>query len=147
MKYFTVTVVLFFLCATFCFAQTEIPDSMKKSLVQLRPGILDLGNITVEDTFLNKTFTSTTFADGSKTTVQYGSLFLKNDIYNLEIIFYKNDKIRALMTFKLLYQGGTTLLHSVTAVNYETGEETESTSMPEKYQFLLLFDGLVDKTK
>lgn len=120
---------------------------MKKSFVQLRPGVLDLGSITVEDTFLNKIFTSTTLPDGTITTVQYGSLFLSDNIYNLEIIFYKNDKIRALMTFKLLYQGDTTLLHSVTAINYETGEETESTSMPEKYQFLLLFDGLVDKTK
>jgi len=115
---------LAFIVVSLCFAQTELPDAMKKSY---------------------KTFTVTELPDGSVTKVEYGSLYLENGLYNIEIVFLKNDKARALVTFHLLHQGETTFLHSVTAKNYETDEETVSTNMPEKYQFLLLLDELSEK--
>lgn len=135
--------VTFILCTIFvCFSQSEIPEAMKKSFIQLRPGVLDLGERTVEDAFLNKTFIINELPDGSITTTGYGSIYAERGLYHIEIIFYKNDKARALVTFRLLHQGETTFIHSVTAENYETGEDTESTSMPEKYQFLILLDQL-----
>ncbi len=136
---------LAFIVVSLCFAQAELPDAMKKSYIQLRPGVFDIGKITVEEAFLDKTFTVTELPDGSVTKVEYGSLYLENGLYNIEIVFLKNDKARALVTFHLLHQGETTFLHSVTAKNYETDEETVSTNMPEKYQFLLLLDELSEK--
>ena len=118
---------------------------MKKSFIQLRPGIFDIGKITVEEAFLDRTFTVTELPDGSITRTGYGLTYVENGLYNIVIVFYKNDIVRALVTFHLLHQGDTTFIHSVTAENYETGESTESTSMPEKYQFLLLLDELSEK--
>ncbi len=145
MKRFIAGTALIFIAISLCFAQTELPDAMKKSFIQLRPGVFDVGKITVEEAFLGRTFTVTELPDGSITTVEYGSIFLKDGLYNIEIIFLKNDKARALVTFKLLHQEDATFLHSVTAENYETEESTESTNMPEKYQFLLLLDELSEK--
>ncbi|HQB89102.1 MAG TPA: hypothetical protein PLJ76_08845 [Treponemataceae bacterium] len=136
---------LAFIVVSLCFAQAELPDAMKKSYIQLRPGVFDIGKITVEEAFLNKTFTVTELPDGSITTTGYGSLYSENGLYHLEILFYKNDKVRAMVTFHLLNQGETTFIHSVTAENYETGESSDSTNMPEKYQFLLLLDELSEK--
>lgn len=145
MKRFIAGAALILLTASLCFSQTEIPEAMKKSFLQLRPGVFDIGKITVEEAFLNKTFTVTELPDGNITTTGYGSLYAESGLYHLEIIFYKNDIARACVTFHLLHQGQTTFLHSVTAENYETGESTESTNMPEKYQFLLLLDDLSEK--
>ena len=136
---------LAFIVVSLCFAQTELPEDMKKSFLQLRPGVFDIGKITVEEAFLGRNFTVTELPDGSVTRTGYGLTYFENGLYNIVIVFYKNDVVRALVTFHLLHQGETTFLHSVTVENYETGESAESTNMPEKYQFLLLLDELAEK--
>ena len=42
---------LAFIVVSLCFAQAELPDAMKKSYIQLRPGVFDIGKITVEEVF------------------------------------------------------------------------------------------------
>ncbi len=145
MKKIAVNAALILVAVSLCFAETELPEDMKKSFLQLRPGVFDIGEITVEEAFLDRTFIVTELPDGSITRTGYGLTYVENGLYGIVIVFYKNDIVRALVTFRLLHQGSTTFLHSVTAENFETGESTESTNMPEKYQFLLLLDDLSAK--
>lgn len=126
-----------------CYAQDEIPEIMRKSIIMIRPGILDLGETTVEQFFLNKTFIVNEQLDGTIATCKYGKVELKGNYCYLDINIFSDEQINATITFVLLYQDKTSLLNSIIVNNHQTGESAESSDFAEKYQLLLFFNNLI----
>ncbi len=136
---------LFIFTGFFCFPQSEMPEKMKQALLQLRPGIFDLEDKTVEQIFLNKIFISKEQLDGSISTAKYGNFILDGNEFFLNIDFYNGQIKNATITYVLLFQGNSTLLDRIIVNNYQTGEKAESSEFSDKYQMLLVFFNLIDK--
>jgi len=126
-----------------CYSQVEMPEQMKKSLIQIRSGIFDLENQTVEQIFLNKEFISNQQLDGSISTVKYGNCNLSGNEYSLDIDFYTNDNRTASISYVFFFQGDTTLLEKIIVNNFQSGVEEESEDFTDKYQMLVFFNNLI----
>ena len=135
----------FFITTFICYAQIEMPDKMKQSVIQLRPGVLDLEYKTVEQIFLNKEFIINEQLDGSIATVKYGKTELSGNEYSLDIDFYNGTNKNATLTFVFVFQGESTLLEKIVVNNYQTSEYEESSEFSDKYQLLILFNNLIKK--
>lgn len=139
-------IILLFLGIS-CYAQVSIPELMKKSILVIRPGILDLNETTVEEYFLNKTFIAKEQLDGTIATCRYGNVDIKGNYCYLDIDIVSGDTVNATITFVLLYNDKTSLIDSILVTNHQTGEKAESSDFSEKYQLLLFFNNLIQNNE
>jgi hypothetical protein len=139
-------IILLFLGIS-CYAQVNMPEQMKKSILLIRPGILDLNETTVEEFFLNKTFIAKEQLDGTIATCKYGKVEIKGNYCYFGIDIVSGNAVNATITFVLLYQDKTSLIDTIVVTNYQTGESAESSDFSEKYQLLLFFNNLIQNNE
>jgi hypothetical protein len=125
-------------------AETAMPEKMAKSVLQLREGIIDMGDTTVGSFFLNKKFLSNQQLDGTVSTAQYGKASLSGNNFTLDIDVVNGTNKIATMTFILTHLGKTTLLSRVKINTYGAGENLDSTDFNDKFQMLKMFKSLID---
>lgn len=144
-RLFGFIILLFF--GISCYAQVSMPELMKKSILIIRPGILDLNETTVEQFFLNKTFIAKEQLDGTIATCRYGNVEIKGNYCYFDIDIVSGDAVNATITFVLLYQDKTSLIDSILVTNHQTGENAETFDFSEKYQLLLFFNNLIQNNE
>jgi len=120
-------------------AQEQMPEQMKKSVLLLRPGVSDFGDVYVGDIFADKEFIETTQLDGAISTAQYGKSELRGNTYILRVELVNNRKVESVFTYTFIYQQEATLLQSVGVENLITGQKGESSDFSQKYQLLQAF--------
>ena len=122
---------------------SEMPEQMKKSIIILREGIMDAGETTVEELFLNKTFKSNELLDGSKKTTRYGKSYLSGNTYSLVLEIVNNDTVTQTMTYNLVYDGNKlTLLKSAELYDSNTKKKETFTQYADKAITLQFFKQL-----
>lgn len=121
------------------YAQTIMPEKMAKSIIMIRPGIMDMGNTTVEQLFLNKIFENKEQLDGTFATSKYGATRLEGNTYYLDIDMILGEKILGTFTFVLEFQGETTLLQKIVVVDNQKNLTEESSAFSDKFQVLKMF--------
>lgn len=140
-----VLILAVLLCSISIHAQVVMPEKMAKSVLIIRPGVLDLGDTTVEKLFLNKKFISKEQLDGSIATSEYGSSRLEGNTYYLDINFLIGEKITGILTFVLAYQEETTLLQKVIIKDTIKMLSEESSNFGEMFQILNYYASLQKK--
>jgi hypothetical protein len=144
MKSFLLISILI-LTATTVFSQTKMPEAMANSLLVIRQDVLDMGNTTVGQFFLNRKFKKVGQLDGTYTTAKYGDSKIDGNEYTLNIDVFNSDRKNITIAFVLLFQGETTLLETAKIINYKTGQNAESSEFEEKIQILQVFMKLLEK--
>jgi len=90
-----------------------------KSILVIRPGILDFGNATVEEIFKDKKFRKNKELDGTEVIVEYGEINLKGNKVEIPIIVKRNLKESTIMKFRFLYNNEYVVLYEVYYADYE----------------------------
>ncbi len=129
-----------------CYRKLICPNK-RKSILLIRPGILDLNETTVEEFFLNKTFIAKEQLDGTIATCKYGKVEIKGNYCYFGIDIVSGNAVNATITFVLLYQDKTSLIDTIVVTNYQTGKGAESSDFSEKYQLLLFFNNLIQNNE
>lgn len=123
--------------------QGQMPEKMKKSVLVLRDGVLDLGDETVEGVFLNKDFIKKEQLDGTFVTVRYGKSTLKGNTYKLIIEKLNSDEVTATIIYTLIYNGKRTSLDSVYIEDRVSGQKERLTKFDERVMAVQLFNTLL----
>lgn len=126
------------------FAQAGMPQKMKDSTLVVREGVLDLGQVTVGSVFADKAFIKKQALDGSPSTADYGDCSLSDDTYTLVIDLYSGQTVAAVLTYRLVYLGETTLLDRGSVENKQSGETEDATSFTDKLMMVQIFQQLVE---
>jgi hypothetical protein len=128
------------------YANDEMPEAFRKAMLVVRPGISEMGGMTVEEYFLNREFKTFEQADGTTTTIQFGNCTLKRNEYNLVIEMLNEGKALAQFTFYLmLLDDNSCLINNVRMEQFETGINMLSKTYQEVTATLVYFQNFYNE--
>jgi len=122
---------------------SENLEKFWKSLLVIRPGILDFGNSTVEELFKDKRFKKNKDLDGTETIIEYGEITLNGNKVDIPIISKNNFKEIGEMEFRFLYTNEYVVLYEVYLANYDKFQFNTYKDFGEIVYILQLYNELI----